>query len=189
MPRNAAGTNFETDSNPPAMPEFASPFTFSLSRRALLRRAAFVTAIAAVASVAACGSDDTPTSTTPSVPASETFAPSLGVNIAAMTKKSDNLYYQDLTVGGGALATVGRTVTMNYTGWLANGTRFDGGQYSFPLGAGQVIAGWDQGIQGMKVGGKRRLVIGSELGYGSRGSGPIPANATLVFDVEFVSQQ
>ncbi len=106
-----------------------------------------------------------------------------------MTKKNDNLYYQDLTVGSGEAVTVGKTLTMNYTGWLANGTRFDGGQYAFVLGSGRVIAGWDQGIQGMKVGGKRRLVIGSELGYGAGGSGPIPPNATLVFDVEAVSQR
>ena len=78
---------------------------------------------------------------------------------------------------------------MNYTGWLANGTRFDGGQFAFALGTGMVIQGWDQGIQGMKVGGKRKLVIGSELGYGKSGSGPIPPNATLVFDVEVVSQR
>jgi len=163
-----------------------------VSRRALLRRALVLPVLAAAALVG-CGGDvgspiNSPTG--PSVPANDTYAASLGVNIAMMTKKSDNLYFQDLTVGTGETAVVGKTVTMNYTGWLANGTRFDGGQYAFPLGAGQVIAGWDQGIQGMKVGGKRRLVIGSELGYGSRGSGStIPPHATLVFDVEFVNQR
>lgn len=170
----------------------SSRFT-SLSRRALLRRAVLLPVIAAAASLGACGDDvNSPASssrTSPSVPATDTYAASLGVNIATMTKKSDNLYFQDLAVGTGEPVTVGRTLTMNYTGWLANGTRFDGGQFAFALGTGMVIAGWDQGIQGMKVGGKRKLVIGSELGYGARGSGPIPPHATLVFDVEVVSQR
>ena len=161
----------------------------SLSRRALLRRAVLLPVIAAAATLGAFGGDDTLTSTTPSVPASDNYAASLGVNIATMTRKSDNLFYQDLTVGTGEAVTVGKTLTMNYTGWLANGTRFDGGQFAFALGTGMVISGWDQGIQGMKVGGKRKLVIGSDLGYGARGSGPIPPHATLVFDVEVVSQR
>ena len=165
------------------------PFQFAfLSRRALLRRAVLLPVIAAAASLGACG-DDGNTPTSPSVPATDTYAASLGVNIATMTKKSDVLYFQDLTVGTGEAVTVGKTLTMNYTGWLANGTRFDGGQFAFALGTGMVIQGWDQGIQGMKVGGKRKLVIGSDLGYGARGSGPIPPQATLVFDVEVVSQR
>ena len=110
-----------------------------------------------------------------------------------MTKKSDVLYIQDLTAGTGAEAVVGRTLGMVYTGWLASGTKFDsnvGGQvFSFALGSGQVIAGWDQGIVGMKVGGKRRIILGSALGYGPSGSGPIPPNATLVFDVELKTLQ
>ena len=89
---------------------------------------------------------------------------------------------------------------MNYTGWLydgskaeTKGTQFDSntgrGAFFFVLGAGQVIAGWDQGVAGMKVGGKRRLIIPPSLGYGSAGAGPIPGNATLVFDVELLSVQ
>lgn len=162
----------------------------AISRRALSAFAA-VPALLAMTLVSACGSDQQPD--VPSNPAVEVYAASLGVNIAGMTKKSDALYVQDLQVGTGADAIVGKTLKMTYSGWLINGTRFDsnvgGAAFTFSLGAGQVIQGWDLGIQGMKVGGKRRLVIGSALGYGRSGSGPIPANATLVFDVELLSAQ
>ena len=100
---------------------------------------------------------------------------------------------QDLTIGGGAEAITGRALGMTYTGWLANGQQFDsnvgGANFQFTLGAGQVIAGWDQGIVGMRVGGRRRIVMGSALGYGSRGQGEIPGNATLVFIVELKTLQ
>lgn len=129
----------------------------------------------------------------PSDPATDTFAAALAVDLNAMVKKSSVLYVQDLTVGTGAEAVVGRTLGMIYTGWLANGTKFDsnvgGANFSFLLGAAQVISGWDQGIVGMKVGGKRRIIMGSALGYGAAGQGPIPANATLVFDVELKTLQ
>ena len=142
--------------------------------------------------MSACGTDSTAPDI-PSNPAVETYAATLGVNVAAMTKKSDNLFVQDLVVGTGAEAVAGRTVRVTYSGYLINGSRFDsnvgGSPFSFVLGGGQVIAGWDQGVVGMKVGGKRRLVIGSSLGYGRQGSGPIPANATLVFDVEVLNVQ
>ncbi|QJR38162.1 FKBP-type peptidyl-prolyl cis-trans isomerase [Gemmatimonas groenlandica] len=110
-----------------------------------------------------------------------------------MTKKNDNLYVQDLVVGTGAEAIAGRVIRVTYTGWLVNGSRFDtnvgGAAFIFTLGAQQVIPGWDQGVVGMKVGGKRKLVIGSALGYGNQGQSPIPANATLVFDVELLGVQ
>lgn len=97
----------------------------------------------------------------------------------------------DIVVGTGAEAVVGDTLTVNYTGWLADGTQFDSSYgkqpFIFPLGAGRVIKGWDQGLVGMKVGGKRRLIIPPSLGYGSTGSGPIPGNATLKFEVELLS--
>ncbi|MFA6095941.1 MAG: FKBP-type peptidyl-prolyl cis-trans isomerase [Candidatus Paceibacterota bacterium] len=98
----------------------------------------------------------------------------------------------DNVVGTGAEAVAGKTVTAHYVGMLVNGTKFDssvdrGQPFSFALGAGQVIRGWDLGIQGMKVGGKRRLVISPELGYGAQAvGGVIPANSTLVFDVELL---
>ena len=106
---------------------------------------------------------------------------------------SSGLQYIDRVVGTGEVAKVGQTVSVHYTGWLTNGTKFDssvdrGQPFSFPLGAGRVIKGWDEGVQGMKVGGKRKLTIPANLGYGARGAGGvIPPNATLVFDVELLS--
>ena len=102
------------------------------------------------------------------------------------------LKYIDQEVGTGDVAVAGKTASVHYTGWLENGKKFDssvdrGQPFSFPLGAGRVIKGWDEGVQGMKVGGKRKLTIPSDLGYGSRGAGGvIPPNATLVFDVELL---
>ena len=104
----------------------------------------------------------------------------------------DKLIMEDLVVGTGTAAASGQNVTVHYTGWLTNGTKFDsskdrGDPFVFPLGKGQVIKGWDQGVQGMKVGGKRKLTIPPEMGYGSRGAGGvIPPNATLVFEVELL---
>jgi FKBP-type peptidyl-prolyl cis-trans isomerase FkpA len=116
------------------------------------------------------------------------------------TKTNSGLQYQDLVVGTGAAASAGHQVTVHYTGWLQNpdgsaGKKFDssldrGQPFVFPLGAGRVIRGWDEGVAGMKVGGKRKLVIPAELGYGSRGAGgAIPPNATLIFDVELLGVQ
>lgn len=103
------------------------------------------------------------------------------------------LVIDDVKPGEGAVATKGKTVSVHYTGRLTDGTKFDssydrGQPIDFPLGGGVVIKGWDQGIEGMKVGGKRKLTIPPDLAYGARGTpgGPIPPNATLVFDVELV---
>jgi len=103
----------------------------------------------------------------------------------------NGLKYADLAPGDGAEAQSGQTVSVHYTGWLTDGKKFDssrdrGGAFSFRLGAGQVIRGWDQGVAGMKVGGRRRLEIPPELGYGDRGVGPIPGGATLIFAVELL---
>ncbi len=109
-----------------------------------------------------------------------------------MITTASGLQYEDVTIGTGDEAVAGKTVDVHYTGTLTNGTKFDssvdrGRPFSFRLGIGQVIRGWDEGVAGMKVGGKRKLVIPSELGYGSRGAGGvIPPNATLVFDVELL---
>ena len=103
-----------------------------------------------------------------------------------------DLKIDELAAGTGDVATAGRRVRVHYTGWLTDGKKFDssldrGQPFTFELGRGQVIKGWDQGVAGMKVGGKRKLTIPPELGYGARGfPGAIPPNATLVFEVELV---
>lgn len=99
---------------------------------------------------------------------------------------------EDLKVGTGAEATTGKTVSVHYVGTLTDGTKFDssrdrGEPFSFKLGNGDVIKGWDQGVAGMKVGGKRKLTIPPDLAYGSRAIGSIPANSTLVFEVELLA--
>lgn len=122
---------------------------------------------------AACG-DDGPTS------------PSTGLDVPFGT--------EDLVVGTGPGAANGDTLSVNYTGWLYDpdaaenkGTQFDSGNFQFVLGSGQVIAGWEQGLLGMQVGGRRRIVIPPELGYGANGRPPtIPGDATLLFEVELV---
>ncbi len=117
-------------------------------------------------------------------------------NVGSMltpSSSADNssLVVQDEAAGSGSEAQVGDTVTVNYTGKFENGTVFDtsvGKQpFSFQLGAGNVIPGWDQGLVGMKVGGKRMLIVPPSLAYGSQDYGPIPANSTLIFEVELVS--
>ena len=108
---------------------------------------------------------------------------------------SPKLGIEDLVVGTGEEAQAGQLVTVDYTGWLADGTKFDssldrGQPFQFTLGQGQVIKGWDQGVVGMKVGGKRRLTIPPELAYGENGAGTsIPPNATLTFEVELLAVQ
>lgn len=105
---------------------------------------------------------------------------------------SSGLVIEDSVVGDGVEALAGKTVVVHYTGWLTDGTKFDSSKdrddpFSFPLGRRRVIAGWDEGVAGMKVGGSRKLTIPPQLGYGERGAGGvIPPNATLVFEVELL---
>jgi peptidylprolyl isomerase len=107
-------------------------------------------------------------------------------------KTDSGLEYTDEIIGTGAQPQRGDTVTVHYTGWLTDGSKFDsshdhGSPFEFQIGVGQVIRGWDEGVMTMKVGGKRKLTIPSQLGYGARGAGGvIPPNATLIFDVELL---
>ena len=108
-----------------------------------------------------------------------------------MTTTPSGLQYRDEAVGDGPEAKAGQNVSVHYTGTLQDGSKFDssrdrGQPLNFTLGVGQVIKGWDEGVQGMRVGGRRQLVIPPELGYGARGIGPIPPNSTLHFDVELM---
>ena len=109
------------------------------------------------------------------------------------TTTASGLVIEELEVGTGAEATAGQQVQVHYTGWLTDGKKFDSSKdrndpFVFGLGARQVIAGWDEGVQGMKEGGKRKLTIPASLGYGARGAGGvIPPNATLVFEVELLA--
>ncbi|HTJ41737.1 MAG TPA: FKBP-type peptidyl-prolyl cis-trans isomerase [Kofleriaceae bacterium] len=117
----------------------------------------------------------------------------------AMTKTSTGLQYEDTVPGTGASPQKGQTCVMHYTGWLwvdgAKGAKFDssrdrGKPFTFPIGAGRVIKGWDEGVASMKIGGQRTLLIPPELGYGARGAGGvIPPNATLLFEVELLGVQ
>jgi FKBP-type peptidyl-prolyl cis-trans isomerase len=129
------------------------------------------------------GGDKSSTSTSASGPTRVSGQP---------TTTASGLQYWDIAPGVGATAVPGNTVSVHYTGWLTNGEKFDSSRdrnepFSFPLGAGQVIKGWDEGVAGMKVGGKRQLRIPPQLGYGAAGAGgAIPPNATLIFDVELL---
>jgi len=138
--------------------------------------------------VTACGGEgaDSCAQVETRVPAPET-APD--VDLSAMTQTTSGLYFLDLEVGTGEEAVPNRNVTVHYSGWFLEGEKFDSSvdrneTFQFPLGAGRVIAGWDEGVTGMLIGGKRRLVIPPELAYGAAGRPGIPANSTLVFDVE-----
>lgn len=108
-----------------------------------------------------------------------------------VTQKMDGLTIEDIMVGTGAEAVAGKKITVNYLGTLLNGTKFDssydrGVPFQFTLGTGEVIKGWDEGFSGMKIGGKRKLTISPELGYGSAAIGNIPSNSTLIFEVELL---
>lgn len=135
-------------------------------------------AMALFLTVAACGAVERNGD-----PAHVTFAPSLGVDLAKMTKTSSGLYYRDLAPGTGTEAGAGSTVTVQYTGWLTSGSQFDTGSFSFTIGEHGVVAGFEEGVTGMKVGAVRQLVIPASLGYGAQGKGPIPGNAVMVFQL------
>lgn len=141
--------------------------------------------------LAACSRASGPTGPTPIE--NEIFAPELNIDLSQMTRTESGLYLQDLIVGEGAVAESGKEIRVHYIGRLVDGRTFDssvGGQpLTFTLGVGRVIKGWDEGIVGMRVGGTRKLVIPSSLAYGSKKNGPIPAYATLVFEVALIDVQ
>lgn len=146
-----------------------------------------------ILALAGCGAEpaETGDAAVAGPPDAVTYAPDLSVDLATMERSSNGLYYRDVETGSGETATAGQRVTAHYTGWLPDGTEFDssrgGAPFQFQLGAGEVIRGWDEGVQGMRVGGTRQLVIPSELAYGPTGAGGvIPPGATLVFEIELV---
>jgi len=159
------------------------------------------TSSSAGASSTPAGGAATPAATSetpPATPAADLTAAEKSMEIALTGDRTATLRYTDLRVGNGSIAGAGKVAMVHYTGWLTDGTKFDssldrGQPYQFRIGdvPPAVIAGWDHGIRGMRVGGKRKLVIPPDLGYGARGAGGgvIPPNATLVFDVELVGLQ
>uniref|UniRef100_A0A832HYY0 Peptidyl-prolyl cis-trans isomerase n=1 Tax=Eiseniibacteriota bacterium TaxID=2212470 RepID=A0A832HYY0_UNCEI len=135
------------------------------------------------------GAPSSPASAGASARADATAPPSSGAAVARTLP--GGLRVEDLKVGDGAIAEKGQTAIVHYTGWLTDGTKFDSSldrdqPFSFRLGGGQVIRGWDEGVVGMRVGGKRKLTIPPDLGYGARAVGPIPPNSTLVFEVDLL---
>ncbi len=169
-----------------------------------MRITLLLVAVAALTGLWACNRDTVkpsgpdmvpPASQTPaSAVAAPTTAPAATAPAtpAQEVTTASGLKYLDMKVGDGPSPLPGQTCVMHYTGWLTNGTKFDssvdrGTPFEFPLGQHRVIAGWDEGVATMKVGGKRKLTIPPQLGYGARGAGAvIPPNATLVFDVELL---
>ena len=162
-----------------------------------MTRAQLSFAILVLASLAACKPASPPANEQASsaAPAGETAAPAAPAAVAAITE----LQKTDLAVGTGDAIVAGKEAVVHYTGWLYDpqaseqkGTKFDssrdrGQPFSFNVGAGSVIRGWDEGVVGMQVGGQRRLIIPPDMAYGDRSSGPIPPGSTLLFDVELLA--
>jgi len=148
--------------------------------------------LAGAALMVACTEAPPPTPALSGDPAQLTYAPALNVKLDPAELRPSGLYVHDVVVGTGPVADSMSTAEVHYTGWLADGTKFDSSRdrqetFRFTVGIGQVIGGWDEGVRGMRVGGKRQLVVPPKLGYGDIGSAPvIPRMATLVFDVELV---
>ena len=164
------------------------------STNALLRSAARAVPVAALLALG-CGGGATPSSSAAVAPQPiagdverTTFNPSLDIHLDRMVKRASGLYVQDLATGTGAVAARGRTVVVRFTGWRADGKQFDDGEITITLGSRQTIPAWEEGLLGMRVGGKRRLVVPPNLGYGARGAGnEIPPNSVLVFDMTLQS--
>ncbi len=159
-----------------------------------MRTVSFWLAVSALLALTSCATAPPPppatTATAPQPSTTPTVATPSGPQETTMP---DGLKIQDLAVGNGPMAEEGMKVTVNYTGWLTDGTKFDSSHdpgrqpLQFVIGAGQVIRGWDEGVKGMRVGGRRKLTIPPDLAYGEAGyPGAIPPNSTLIFEVEFL---
>jgi FKBP-type peptidyl-prolyl cis-trans isomerase len=159
-----------------------------------MRLSRSIPAVAVLAFLAACDLSTEPNVPAPIDPAQDTYATSLGINIASMTKTASGLYYKDKTVGTGAAAVANDSIRFNYTLWLTNGTRVEssldpgGSPGEFRIGDAGIIPGFSEGFIGMQPGGIRTLVIPSQLAYGSRGKGPIQPNANVVFEIQYLAK-
>jgi len=158
-----------------------------------LRRPLGLLAIALPVAVAACSLKSDAIAPTIIVPIeSTTFEPTLGVDLAHSTKTANGVYIRDITVGTGTVAAPGVTMTVRYVGRLSNGAVFDStttNPFTFTLGVTNLIAGWTEGVAGMKVGGSRQLIIPPSMGYGSAYVGAVPPNSILVFRVDLIGAQ
>jgi FKBP-type peptidyl-prolyl cis-trans isomerase FkpA len=170
-------------------------------KKPILSKEQYARVFGAVLLVTACGGGSGSVSTTPGAatgagsptqPVGDvertTFSPSLNIRLDSMVRRASGLYVQDVMMGNGSVATRGRTAIVRYAGWLANGKAFDSGEISVTLGSNKTIRAWEEGLLGMRVGGRRRLVVPPSMGYGARGNGDvIPPSAVLVFEMELVS--
>ncbi len=151
-----------------------------------LRCSALASTFVGVVLLAACSDSPAAVRLEPEVIEETTFASSLNIDLASMTRTSSGLYIETIAEGVGEPAMVDNGVTISYTGWLSDGTSFDSGQFPFVLGAGQVVPGFDEGVLGMKVEGIRRVIMPPSLGYGNTARGIIPSGSILIFRLELV---
>lgn len=120
-------------------------------------------------------------------PETVVYTQALGIQLSDFIQTPSGLYMRNVVLGAGSTASTGLTAVVRYSGWLANGRVFDSGQLNVALGEGQVVAGFEEGILGMNVGGERMLILPPQLGYGSVGQGIIPGNAVLIFRIELLA--